>query len=253
MINKFKIFLKIIKNVENWYLVPIVYFGLYKKNMFYLKIRNGLKISLRNKSTDIQAFVNVWINEEYKQSKSIRDNEVVIDIGAHIGLFTLYISQMVRSKRIICFEPIKENFELLEKNITENNIQNCDYYNLAVYSESKELKIFLNDMDGAAHSVFGKGKDFINIQSITLKDIFDNNNISNCSLLKLDCEGAEYEIINSFPKEYFTRIGKIVLEYHFSDKYPNELEKLKNNLRNFGFKLSENIVDCGMGILLGTR
>ena len=49
------------------------------------------------------------------------------------------------------------------------------------------------------------------VESISLKKIFDENKINKCNFLKLDCEGAEFKILESLPNEYFNKINKIVL------------------------------------------
>jgi hypothetical protein len=52
------------------------------------------------------------------------------------------------------------------------------------------------------------------VTSITLKDLFDKQGIERCNLLKLDCEGSEYEILYTLPSAYYSRIDTIVMEYH---------------------------------------
>lgn len=81
-------------------MVPLAYFKLVKSEHFTLLLKNGIKVKLRTDSTDLQAFVNVWILEEYKESGfDVGDDGVVFDIGAHIGLFTLYCSQFCKKER----------------------------------------------------------------------------------------------------------------------------------------------------------
>jgi hypothetical protein len=109
--SKLSIFLKIIQVVKNWQIVLLVYFGLYKKEFFYLNLKNGLKIKLRTKSTDLQAFANVWILKEYEvKGFEILQNEIIIDIGGHIGLFSLYASLKNPDGKIISIEPHPQNF-----------------------------------------------------------------------------------------------------------------------------------------------
>ena len=82
-------------------------------------------MKLRTNSTDLMAFTSVWLDEEYSKPKfEIETDDVVLDIGAHIGLFTLFASQFCTNGKIYCFEPIKENFELLQENIKMNNLEN---------------------------------------------------------------------------------------------------------------------------------
>ena len=99
---------KSIKIIENWREVISIYFNKKKEKFSILKTRNGLKIKLRNNSTDIQAFANVWLLEEYKKEKFIsKENDTVIDIGAHIGLYAMYISQTNKNVKIFSYEPVK--------------------------------------------------------------------------------------------------------------------------------------------------
>ena len=117
IIFKLKILFKSIKIIKNWYLYPLCYFGLVRSVYICLKTKN-LKINLRTHSTDLMAFTNVWLIEEYSKSGfEIKNNDLVIDIGSHIGLFTLFSSQFCKNGKILCYEPVKENYDLLSCNI----------------------------------------------------------------------------------------------------------------------------------------
>lgn len=251
MIKKISIFLRTIGKVTNWYILPLVYFGLYKKEFFTVSLKNGIKLKLRTKSTDIQAFTNVWILQEYDHGEVIvKNDDTIIDVGAHIGLFCTYVSQFCKEGKILCYEPVEENYKLLKENVEQNNLKNIFCYNIAVSNENKKLKIFLDYNDSAAHSIYGSGLHFIEIDAISLKEIIDSNNISRCDFLKLDCEGAEYEIIEALPDEYFKKIEKISLEYHNSVSEPNRIKNLKKRLNSLNYKLVDNPSINGMGILL---
>lgn len=118
IVKKIIILLKAIQVIKNWQTFVDLYFHKIRTDYTILEMRSGIKVKLRTDSTDLMAFVNVWLVEEYKkQGFEIKDEDIVIDIGAHIGLFALYASQFCKSGKIFCFEPIKENFDILVSNI----------------------------------------------------------------------------------------------------------------------------------------
>lgn len=254
IIKRFIIFLRFIQEVENWNLVFLIYFGFFKKDRCTLNLRNKLYVKLRTSSTDIQAFANVWIIEEYNKSGfEITDNDVVIDIGAHIGLFTLYATQHCKTGRIFCFEPVKDNFDLLVENIRINNLLNVNYFNKAVHSHNEPVRVYLDDIDQAAHSIFGHGKKFVDVDTVTLPQIFDSNEIKLCNLLKLDCEGSEYEILRATSDEYFKKIQKICLEYHILKNDHKSLHLLKNRLSSLGFQVIDIPSTDNLGMLYAKK
>ena len=123
-LTKLKIFSKSTKLFKNWYVYPLVYFKLTKKEHVIFETKTGLKIKIRVNSTDLMALTHVWMIQEYSNNDfDIHDNDVVIDVGAHIGLFALFASQFCKQGKIFCFEPIKENYELLVENISSNKIK----------------------------------------------------------------------------------------------------------------------------------
>ena len=246
---KLSIFLKSIKIVSNWYLIPLLYYKLLKKKYLFLFLRNGYKLKLRRNSTDLQAFANVWLIEEYnKKEFKIMENDIVIDIGAHIGLFTLYASQFCKKGKILCFEPVEENYDLLLENIQINNLVNVTTFNKAISNEKKITRIYLSE-DQAAHSFYNEGPNFIEVESISLKEVIDSNKISECNLLKLDCEGAEYDILRAFPDEYFKTIMKICMEYHFSNTQPHLIKELKDRLGALHYNIVDIPLFDGLGLL----
>ena len=142
---KLKIFSKSTKLFKNWYVYPLVYFKLTKKEHVIFETKTGLKIKIRVNSTDLMALTHVWMIQEYSNYDfDINDNDIVIDVGAHIGLFALFASQFCKLGKIFCFEPIKENYELLVENVKSNKIKNIIPFNFAVSKVSDSVKIFLN-------------------------------------------------------------------------------------------------------------
>ena len=91
------------------------------------------------------------------------------------------------------------------------------------------------------------------VKSISLQDIFDNNKISTCKLLKLDCEGAEYEIVESLPSKYLDKIQNIAIEYHLADTRPDLVKKLIEKIKKSGFNIKTREHFNDMGFLIAKR
>ena len=166
--SKVRIFAKSWNVLKNWYVYPLVYFNLTKKSHVIFETKSGLKLKIRTGTTDIMVLTNVWLIQEYLDHElDIKDNDIVLDLGGHIGLFALFASQFCKKGKIFCFEPIKENYDILLENLELNAIKNIIPFNLAVYDDSKKVKIYLNE-DDAGHGVFFPGSKSIQADSISL-------------------------------------------------------------------------------------
>ena len=77
--------------------------------------------------------------------------------------------------------------------------------------------------------------------------------ISSCKLLKLDCEGAEYDIIDSLPTEYLDKIQNMAIEYHLADTKPELIKNLILKIKNAGFKIKTRPHYNDMGFLIARK
>ena len=251
--SKLQVFLNSRKIFKNWYVYPKVYYKLINDEFVIFETKTDLKIKIRVRSTDLMALTNVWMINEYEiEDFEINANDTVIDIGAHIGLFSLLVSQLCKTGKILSFEPISENFDLLVSNLKLNHVNNVLPFNLAVSKNLGRLELFLNN-DQSAHSIFSKNLKPISVESTSLQKIFDENKISSCKLLKLDCEGAEYEIIDSLPPECFDKIQNMAIEYHLADTKPELVKNLIAKIKNAGFKIKTRPHYDDMGFLIARK
>ena len=247
IITKIKILIKATNVFKNWYLYPLVYFSIIKRDYIIFETYSGLKIKLRTRSTDLMALTNVWLVEEYSGSNfRINANDVIIDIGAHVGLFTLYASQYCKNGTIFCFEPVDENYDILVDNITQNNLKNVKPFKSAVSKSESTITIYRNK-DEAGHSMFSFTSHALKVDSISLKKIIDENSVNQCNLIKIDCEGGEEDIFIGMKNVLANNEHiKILLEISLiNGKIPGKLKSIieKNRLEMTVFGDRGDVLD----------
>ena len=156
-------------------------------------------------------------------SIDFKEGDIVIDIGANIGMVSIYLAKKYPFLKIYAFEPVKQNYENLLKNIEINNIPKYTITaeNVAITKDRRDIDIIIPLYNTAASSfVIERGTTAltsnidIHVQSITFDDIFKKYNINKCKLLKIDCEGAEYEILYNASKENLKKCENMRREFH---------------------------------------
>jgi FkbM family methyltransferase len=201
----------------------------------------------------------IWVRDSYTRNNlKLCPGAVVIDIGANIGAFTVWIARANPKARIIAVEPDPRNLTFLSRNLFRNAVTNVSVVPAACGGEKGEGVIYARG-SGALHSLFSndmQGSTFYPLYKaaiVTLEEIFDQYSVERCDLLKIDCEGSEYDILFSSSVKTLSRISKISLEYHvgFNEHSPAALESF---LRIHGFE-----VEClpmrhdGTGLLYASQ
>ena len=180
--------------------------------------KKGLKVLYRIGTSDNEVIQHSFENDIFALSvpEFFEDphDGCIVDIGAHIGTFSLNLSMKCTNK-IIAIEASKETFYYLKENIASNQIDNIIPLNLAVSSKNGLIDLY-HDSDGNwGHSITKKlSTSFEKVQSKTLKQIFEENNVETCSLAKFNCEGAEFEIINQMDSSTLKKCRKLIILYH---------------------------------------
>jgi len=178
----------------------------------------------------------------------IKKGDVVIDVGANIGYFTLLYSRLVGEKgKVIAFEPEPKNFELLKKNIEINNYDNVIIEQKAVSDSNGTLNLFLAD-NMANHKIYQLSESYdksIPIESVILDDYLKEHNLTDkINFIKIDVEGAEYNVFNGMKSVIAqSKNLKIFTEFMYrlikiSGSEPKDIVKI---LQDCGFTI--NFVD----------
>jgi FkbM family methyltransferase len=166
---------------------------------------------------------------EYKLNKfKGLKNKVLFDIGANCGIATIVMAKLNPESVIYSFEPHKQTYNLLCENVRLNNLTNVKTYNVAVMSENKEVEMMLNNIMSGANTLVSNENNFknvyyntsvTNVTAISFDNFIKDNNIDNVYLLKIDCEGGEYDIL--YNSEYVKNklVSNIVGEFHDFKKY----------------------------------
>ena len=217
--------------LENYYQAYLTSFGIIDK----YKIQDSIitifrenfpevKIDLGNDNGDVCA---VFFQEVYDFLPVYE--KTVIDVGANIGDSSIYFA-LKGAKKVIAIEPLPQNFRLAKKNIELNNLNNKIDLLLSGCSKNQGFLVVDDEKDGAGSNL-KKSISGSKIPLITLADIVSKYEISS-AVLKLDCEGCEYDSIMTADQSLLSKFTHIQIEYHYGYK------NLKNKLENCGFEVT---------------
>ena len=163
----------------------------------------------------------------------------IIDIGANVGVTALVLSQVPRA-RLTCYEPDPGNCRFLRENLALNGIDNVAIVQSAVSSVNGSVE-FEADEESTGGRVLEKGPTAkgarIKVQAVTLEKAVEQCGSPAVGLLKIDCEGGEYNIVEQMTQELADRIQNIALEVHDLDENRN-LQRISERLQDLGYQLS---------------
>lgn len=162
-------------------------------------------------------------------------DKTVIDIGACTGDTSIYFA-LKGAKKVIAVEPFPKNFQILEKNIQENNFNDFITPILAACSSSKKEILIDPNLHNGMRSVLREYSDGIKIPTITIEQIVKEFDLSN-AILKLDCEGCEYDTILNCSASILQKFTDIQVEYHKGYK------NLEEKFMSVGFEVSHTVID----------
>jgi FkbM family methyltransferase len=242
--------LKLIYMLKNWR--EVLSAEWHKTSLDKIVLRSG--ISLSGPSTIDLAFLfhEIWIKRNYTPAGyEVNRNHVVIDIGANIGVFAAYAATRASGVKVYAYEPFPENVRWLKKNIEDSRLKNVKILQQAVAGNTGIRNLKASNSNWIVHSLSAQNdEDGMPVDSISLNDLMAREEIKQCDLLKLDCEGSEYEILQNCKAETLKSVKRIVAEYHEGPSYPGTGKDLCAFLKSHSFRIdSFQPVDINCGYL----
>jgi len=126
--------------------------------------------------------------------KEVGPDNVVLDIGAHIGYYTLIFAARAGPRgKVFAFEPEPGNFALLEKNVHANGYRNVTVVQKAISDKAGTVKLHLSEENSGDNRIYDShdGRRFLDVETIRLDDYFAGNQ-ENIDFIKMDIQGAEH-------------------------------------------------------------
>ncbi len=198
----------------------------------------GRSLLFRPRSFEKLVIREIWKWDDYFLSSLTPGTQGwIVDVGAHIGAFAVKAHDLFPGRPVVALEPAIENFRLLERNLERNGCLGVLPLNVALAANSGSIELFMDPKNTAGHSTALERPTARRVQAVSLSDLWSEHRIDDVYLLKLDCEGAEYEILESpdFAK-LGSRINNVVFEHH---PLPGKtFEQVQARLEQQGFTLA---------------
>ncbi len=175
-------------------------------------------------------------NEYGLDEIEFQPGDVVLDVGANTGIVSIYLAQLHPEIIIHAFEPVPATYARLLANLEANGVTNVIPHNLAITADGRPLELHLTPNNSGAATAYltrpyANGHTHIQVPSTTLRAFMAANDIEWITLLKIDCEGAEYEILTD--TAVLQRVDYLVGELH-----TNELLTSQHDIDAFEFEVT---------------
>jgi FkbM family methyltransferase len=152
-------------------------------------------------------------------------NKVIVDVGACIGLFSMYAYKF--AKQIYSIEPHPVSYGNLVMNMLDNKLDKVKTFNLAISGQNGDG--WIQDARVLEGCTFGFDKGSHEVKALTLASFFKENNIQYADIVKIDTEGSEHEIFKAKDiEEIKDKVGVFIIEVHGSLELPFEGWTLEN-------------------------
>ena len=181
---------------------------------------HGLPIHYRPGTSDTTVIYEALIKSGRKGEYNVPANldpRVILDIGGNIGVATIFFSRLFPNAQIHTFEPVPDNLAMLRKNV--ETLKNVTVHPVALGKEDASTQIFWSEEDAnlGGFSLYGKNANVGKSVTIDVRrsaTYLAQHGIDGADLIKIDTEGAEFDILTSLDGAMLSQVKWIVGELH---------------------------------------
>lgn len=209
----------------NWFKIKLLKH--YSKGKLRQHELRGKKLVYNSPQDFLHGLKEIFIEEVYHID--LPPQAYVLDCGANIGLSVIYIKEKFPDANIIAFEPDTNNYALLQQNVQAFGLQHVQLEEKAVWVATTEL---LFESEGNMGSRIGKGESGggKKTKAVRLRDYISKK----VDFLKMDIEGAEYEVMKDIADQLHL-VDQMFVEYHGKFSQNKELLEMLQVISNAGF------------------
>lgn len=159
---------------------------------------HGIEMIIPRDSVSI--FIEIFRDGAYEQFSRLEVGNIVIDVGAHAGMFTVKAAKLVGDKGlVVAIEPEPRNLALLQRNIESHRLNNVKVISKAICDKATTLRLYLQSHSGA-HSLYHSPGNCIEVEADSLDNIVSDLGLDHVDFVKIDAEGAGLEVLRGAEK-----------------------------------------------------
>jgi FkbM family methyltransferase len=223
------------RETSQWLALTLNYVGIRSVPYPYqVTLRDGCHFTLAN-FYDATTFWQVFFNHVYPVRP---EDRVIVDAGGNVGSFSLYALRAAPASKVIAVEPFPQSFDLMQGLVNANGL--ADRYvpvRAALGGAIGTSLIEADDRPSQFRRITNKVEVGEPVSTITLEQLFAEQELEKIDYLKVDIEGSEYATLLAAPPSVLARVQRIGLEYHplFSGE-PYTRQQLFAHLERSGFE-----------------
>lgn len=207
-------------------------YSTYFKSLDIMKAFGDLNI--RKSGSDIRVFKQIFLDEVYHFFPQDFNPKVIIDAGANVGYSAVWFASKFPNAKILAIEPEKSNFDLLKTN-TINRLTIIPI-KAGLWFEKSFLKIHDSKSGSWAFETrIPKKGEKTDVETVTIPELIINYKLNQIDLLKIDIEGAEYELFQNQAENWLPFVNMIMIETHDRMR-PGCSDLIDRVIKPFGFK-----------------
>lgn len=198
---------------------------------------NGLRVTLRRPpAEDVLLFREIF-EEIYREDPNANGEAArrIIDVGANVGYSVLWLAGRFPTARIQAFEPVPEHVTFLRKAIAANDLNDrVSLYAVAVGTRDQEAYISTQGLRSQLSCENGPTR--VRTQVV---DFFERAGAEVIDILKLDCEGSEYDLLMD-PRFANLKVRRLLLEWHTDQNRPHADQEIIARLHELGWQITRS-------------